>query len=620
MGDSASGDSAAAAADSGRARLDRRFKAAMRGDCEEGEEGECAAGKDGGSQDGGSEEEEESDPEDDSDEEEDEDEEEEKVGIALSLPKRSTRGSGYARLLKQHREQQLELLQLDDFWAHSTWQEESGDDAYCCSEGESQYEDTCDSDFDAAEADLEEEAEKEAAANRENGSRRVRRAGEPNAIEDDDAGRGGGKKKKSFYQIAMERRQRQQKRKLLQRQQNQPGEGAARVQKPLARATRQSLRRVLVTEEEALMTHSSALQSCAAQHRQPQPHTQMPLQEELLRLADLTEAENVRDLTALRQRRELRQLCREYKRASYKGHYCMHVSWASYLQVGPPAEEAEAAPSADAKSNEQGSPQSPAAAKREIDKTAVAGADKRRDGEAKAAEEEAAEEEEPDFEKALVIFTDGKLPELFQQLPAASRPGLAALCSGAACLFNWRVALRLDCDLLSEAPEPLCALSGRKASFFDPLTRCFYASAADFKALREAFHRLREREVASQLWELEVGDEKPPEKDKKRFWLASAWLELLSCQSVTARLCGTSVQSAIQRLRESADDLAEAAAAAVPPLEDSPPRKRSLPTAPDLSLPASEAEAAWLPSAENENLVGGSAPCAAKAKRRRPRK
>ena len=47
-------------------------------------------------------------------------------------------------------------------------------------------------------------------------------------------------------------------------------------------------------------------------------------------------------------------------------------------------------------------------------------------------------------------------------------------------------------------------MTGLSARYFDPLTRCFYSSPAAFKALRSAFHRMREREVYRQLLHLEV--------------------------------------------------------------------------------------------------------------------
>ncbi|OEH77448.1 yl1 nuclear protein domain-containing protein [Cyclospora cayetanensis] len=163
-------------------------------------------------------------------------------------------------------------------------------------------------------------------------------------------------------------------------------------------------------------------------------------QEEHLLLADKTEKETAEALTVQQQHRELRQLHKEWKGAPYKGPYEMLVSWASYLQ-------------------------------------------------------------EEDYEKVLLIFTDGRLPAVYEAVPPTGftlcLPWLHVLLN-AFCAAHLLVML-----FFSVPPKSRCALTGLPARYFDPLTRCFYSSAAAFKALRTAFHRMREREVYRQLVDLD---------------------------------------------------------------------------------------------------------------------
>ncbi|KAL8438835.1 hypothetical protein Efla_000753 [Eimeria flavescens] len=601
-------------------------------------------------------------------EETDSEEEEEEVGIALSLPKRSTRGKAYAKLVGEAQEKD------SMFWGHDTWAEESEDEEYDAAaaaaaeeEEEQQEEPEVDSDFDAAEDDSSGSEQQH-----EEGSSSRRRKGD--IVEDDDAAGGSSRRQKNkaaaFYQQALKRKLQQQKRKQQQQQQGGVGGPKGPPSPSPRRAPNTRVTTRVQTEQVELQLKASRQQqqqqaaAAAASSSSSSKEQQQPemTQEEHLLLADKTERETLEALHALQQHRELRQLHKEWKGAAYKGPYEMLVSWASYLQVGPPEEEAADAAAAAAGGGGAGAPAEQAAAT----KPAAAAA-----GETAAAE---GEEEEEDHEKVLLICTDSKLPSIYQEVPPTgdlpsatisfslifslrssvspllrvallclllppslpnkthleaavcrSASGVSAAAAGinkkedwereersvspsfrvvslspstccsvclpiggpsslseslllffvfflsvctlsssacfflspltflclSVCLWDF-VWLPLLCLLLrvpqsvsfspsplstpslllpplllsppississalipaaaaaapaaaaAVPPSPVCAVTGARGRYFDPLTRCFFSSAAAFRALREAFHRMREREVYRQLVDLD---------------------------------------------------------------------------------------------------------------------
>ncbi|EWC73558.1 hypothetical protein C923_05761 [Plasmodium falciparum UGT5.1] len=87
------------------------------------------------------------------DSEEDEDYELKNYGIALELPQRKNRGKNMKKLIGE------DLEKDEQFWNDSIWEEEEIDEEYVNSEGEDEYVDITDSDFDDDEDNEEDEEE-----------------------------------------------------------------------------------------------------------------------------------------------------------------------------------------------------------------------------------------------------------------------------------------------------------------------------------------------------------------------------------------------------------------------------------------------------------------------------
>ncbi|KYN94290.1 YL1 nuclear protein, putative [Plasmodium reichenowi] len=87
------------------------------------------------------------------DSEEDEDYELKNYGIALELPQRKNRGKNMKKLIGE------DLEKDEQFWNDSIWEEEEIDEEYVNSEGEDEYIDITDSDFDDDEDNEEDEEE-----------------------------------------------------------------------------------------------------------------------------------------------------------------------------------------------------------------------------------------------------------------------------------------------------------------------------------------------------------------------------------------------------------------------------------------------------------------------------
>ncbi|SBS88433.1 YL1 nuclear protein, putative [Plasmodium malariae] len=116
------------------------------------EEGEVEADVDDGNELG----EEEGENEEENDEEEqDEDYELKNYGIALKMPKRKNRGKNLKKLIGE------DLEKDEQFWNNSIWEEEEIDEEYVNSEGEEEYIDITDSDFDEDEDEAEDDMEEE---------------------------------------------------------------------------------------------------------------------------------------------------------------------------------------------------------------------------------------------------------------------------------------------------------------------------------------------------------------------------------------------------------------------------------------------------------------------------
>ncbi|SCM10075.1 YL1 nuclear protein, putative [Plasmodium chabaudi adami] len=107
---------------------------------------------------------EEGENEEDDDEEDDEDEEDElkNYGIALEMPKRKNRGRNLKKLIGE------DLEKDEKFWNDSIWEEEEVDEEYVNSEGEEEYVDVTDSDFDDDEDGGEEDDDDEDEEQNEN--------------------------------------------------------------------------------------------------------------------------------------------------------------------------------------------------------------------------------------------------------------------------------------------------------------------------------------------------------------------------------------------------------------------------------------------------------------------
>ncbi|ANQ10106.1 YL1 nuclear protein [Plasmodium coatneyi] len=124
---------------------------------EEGDEDEEEDGEEEEQDEDGEEGEE--DEEDDDDEEDDEDYELKNYGIALEMPKRKNRGKNLKKLIGE------DLEKDEKFWNDSIWEEEEVDEEYVNSEGEEEYIDVTDSDFDDDEDEVEDDDEEEAERN-----------------------------------------------------------------------------------------------------------------------------------------------------------------------------------------------------------------------------------------------------------------------------------------------------------------------------------------------------------------------------------------------------------------------------------------------------------------------
>ncbi|EUD69280.1 hypothetical protein C922_00143 [Plasmodium inui San Antonio 1] len=91
--------------------------------------------------------------------EEDEDYELKNYGIALEMPKRKNRGKNLKKLIGE------DLEKDEKFWNDSIWEEEEVDEEYVNSEGEEEYIDVTDSDFDDDEDEVDDYDEEEAERN-----------------------------------------------------------------------------------------------------------------------------------------------------------------------------------------------------------------------------------------------------------------------------------------------------------------------------------------------------------------------------------------------------------------------------------------------------------------------
>ncbi|PFH34276.1 YL1 nuclear protein C-terminal domain-containing protein [Besnoitia besnoiti] len=186
----------------------RRSSRAEEGEAMEADDAEApeeAASEGGAGDDDGGEEEENEEEDSEGEDDEETSSEEEEVGIALQLPARSTRGCSYQRLVGDA------LRNDQEFWNHSTWEEEDDDD-YNCSEGEEAYKDIIDSDFDAPEEEGSSDEEGETGKKkRDDGEKRARRGEAGDIVEDDDE-RARKRQKRNAFQDLWKKKQQQQKR------------------------------------------------------------------------------------------------------------------------------------------------------------------------------------------------------------------------------------------------------------------------------------------------------------------------------------------------------------------------------------------------------------------------
>ncbi|GAB67944.1 YL1 nuclear protein [Plasmodium cynomolgi strain B] len=134
-------------------------------DGEEGDEDDVEDGEEDEEKEEGEEEEENEEEEEDEEDEENEEEEEDEdyelknYGIALEMPKRKNRGKNLKKLIGE------DLEKDEKFWNDSIWEEEEVDEEYVNSEGEEEYIDVTDSDFDDDEDEVDDDDEEEAERN-----------------------------------------------------------------------------------------------------------------------------------------------------------------------------------------------------------------------------------------------------------------------------------------------------------------------------------------------------------------------------------------------------------------------------------------------------------------------
>lgn len=322
------------------------------------------------------------------------------VGVALELPKRENRGKKYSQLVGE------ELERDAQFWNHDTWAEEEVDEDYNCSEGEEQYADQTDSDFDEPEEEEEVGEAEEVKEKRRHGvyvdPAMVRNKKVRQAIYMRRAGKAKGEQVKKVKKVVVD----------------EVSGGVEESQEP--REVRATTRR---RREEAQEQERSreAKRPRVIPRRAPLALTQ----EQLLEEARRTEEANTKSLQMLQAWEDERKLAYSRKKSSYKGHYDIWICWNSLLSIVTPGKSGEAV--------------------------------------------QPIVEEKP---VELYMFTNGQVPDYKGQQDRV----------GGKC---------------QEGKDGICAITGEKAKYFDPVTKSGYSCVEAFRLLRichneEYYGRLKE--------------------------------------------------------------------------------------------------------------------------------
>ncbi|KAK2198382.1 bifunctional Vps72-YL1 [Babesia duncani] len=231
------------------------------------------------------------------------------VGVALELPKRATRGKKYSKLVGE------ELEKDNQFWGHETWAEDAIDEDYNCSEGEEQYRDSADSDFD--------ETEDEGSDNHgDDDSNLEQRRRRPNVYIDPALLRS----KRTRAAIARSRASKNVQARVVKK----PAEPKTYEPLDVDRERRDTtrLKTEAVNRIEEMRT------------REPQKRRKIKIQrhkeytrEELMKNAKKIEEANTKSLMRLQAWEDERKRYTESKKQTYKGHYDIWICWNSLLSI-----------------------------------------------------------------------------------------------------------------------------------------------------------------------------------------------------------------------------------------------------------------------------------------------
>eukprot|EP00921_Rhytidocystis_pertsovi_P007442 GHVQ01012378.1.p3 GENE.GHVQ01012378.1~~GHVQ01012378.1.p3 ORF type:complete len:534 (-),score=121.70 GHVQ01012378.1:2857-4458(-) len=453
-------------------------------------------------------------------EEDDEEEsscEEEDVGIGKALPKRLTRGTRMVAMVGDSAEKDKE------FWSHDTWEEEE-DGEYRCSEGEEQYKDVVDTDFDKEESD---EEEKEESGDDEKRVKKKSVYVDPNIVKKKaraKATAAAATKKKVGGSV---RAPPKRKRSHTAIDDELSLADVAMICPPRARrATTQRRTEAVAAEVKAreVKRQEQSLKIAAAKRRRAKSkggvsddtgvgawsgikRYREPTREEHLAEVKITEEQNALSLKNLQAWENERKLYLEYKKQSYKGHYECYITWASdrlINTVDNTVEEKENDIIGESKEDDVEEKQNltdsipngkrkpetetgagsttgdlkiPKKRKRGIEEVVDsfdAAVSQKTETKDKSGKEEDTVEDEGDDEPEIIceeqlFFTDGKLPEMYTAPPPVKHK------------------------------PPICIASGLPAKYRDPLTRLPYANREGFKMIRQWYHDAIDRRMGMQV-------------------------------------------------------------------------------------------------------------------------
>ncbi|EAN31786.1 YL1 nuclear family protein [Theileria parva strain Muguga] len=241
---------------------------------------------------------------------------ESKVGIALELPKRQNRGKKYTQLVGE------ELEKDQQFWGHSTWQEDEVDDDYNCSEGEEQYAYSTDSDFDDPEEEENEEVDE--SQFKEPKKKKFGAYVDPMLLAS----------KRTIQALTRRKAPDSSPSKKQTTPQYKPTLSPEDFKRERRETTKQKTEAIRELEE-----YRKIKKRRGSNRGRPKTRTRLPkvyTQEELIEEAKRTEEANRKSLKSLQAWEDERKKYTETKRSTYKGHYDIWISWNSLLSVVNP--------------------------------------------------------------------------------------------------------------------------------------------------------------------------------------------------------------------------------------------------------------------------------------------